>query len=244
MVEERTLATNTQGRGMDTHQFLPEKAYDDVALVIQHSEHLHELYDFLHQCSLPIKETDLESNLAEKTGIAIDTLSRIINTLQALHRARNYLELSGVAFVERLAVWFRDIASDRDDHTRIQDLDKAMEAIREALDEDSELGMLEKTFELAFSHQNVLKDARIFTDIRPVYNKDATEIRRMTVTHQLVLEYLNGSGENARLHIAADASDIHKLERLCERARRKSLILAEELGKQGWPTFVIGEYDE
>jgi hypothetical protein len=65
----------------------------------------------------------------------------------------------------------------------------------------------------------------------------------MVVTHQLVLQYSDGSSDK-RIYVAVDASDIKMLEQQCQRARDKAAVVSKSMEGLDWVTYIVGENDE
>ena len=98
--------------------------------------------------------------------------------------------------------------------------------------------------DLSYEHANLLLNARILTDIRPIYSLDATVIEGAVVSHTLRLRYesINGAQE---LTISLDEADVSQLAEQCERAQTKSLTARELMrSKAEVPTIVSGGNDD
>lgn len=98
--------------------------------------------------------------------------------------------------------------------------------------------------DLSYEHANLLLNARILTDIRPLYSLDATVIEGAVVSHTLRLRYetIDGAKE---LTISLDETDVEKLVEQCERAQTKSKTARELMqSKADVPTIVSGGNDD
>jgi hypothetical protein len=104
--------------------------------------------------------------------------------------------------------------------------------ISDAIDkvsDDHPIAIALKAQTLVYSHQNIFLNAKLITDIRPVFSDDASKIDELVVTHMLTLDYTDGTQRNTVLTLAMDQDDIEVLQLQCERAARKTLTLRNEL---------------
>ena len=172
-----------------------------------------------------------------------EEVGSIIGTFLALLRLRRQLGMEGDEFLQSLAAYVAEAAKKKDEPRLVDLWGRGLPQIRQALDEDGSFAVLDKATELVYSHQNVLNDVRLLTDIRPVYDKGARTILRMVVTHQLVLVYMDGSSVK-RLYVTVDAEDVQKLEEQCRRAKDKAGVVQRSLEDKPWRTTVIGGSNE
>lgn len=75
--------------------------------------------------------------------------------------------------------------------------------------------------ELLYDYANLLRNIRILTDIRPLFDDTADSIDAAVISHTLRLQYDSADGEH-ELSIAMDEVDIGKLQAQCDRALKKS----------------------
>lgn len=103
--------------------------------------------------------------------------------------------------------------------------------------------MVAAALDLSYDYANLLQTARILTDIRPIFDPDASVIEGAVVSYTLRLKYDSLDGDHS-LSIALDEKDIERLREQCDRAIKKA-NLARDWMKQprsnGVPTLVSGE---
>ncbi len=75
--------------------------------------------------------------------------------------------------------------------------------------------------DLAVEYPNLLRTARILTDIRPIFSEDQKAIEGAVVSHTLRIRYDNTLGPH-ELFLCIDDADITNLAQQCDRARRKA----------------------
>jgi hypothetical protein len=83
-----------------------------------------------------------------------------------------------------------------------------------------------KAFDLATDDERTFCDARIFTDLRPVFGarvEDGPDA--MVVLHSLRLTYHQGSQRHQQFYVALDDGDLKKLKKLIDRAEAKAKAL-------------------
>jgi hypothetical protein len=85
-----------------------------------------------------------------------------------------------------------------------------------------------KALDLSYQHTHLFERAQIITDIRPVFNDDATEIQGTVVSHKLLLRYHDSMGTH-ELSLAVDKKDIEALIQQCNRALKKSETVKVQL---------------
>ena len=124
-----------------------------------------------------------------------------------------------------------------------QDIAK-WQSVEEAFGELLSLPILRlaaSAIDLSYEYTNLWGGARILTDIRPIFNDEATSVDGAVVSHtfRLRFESLHGRHE---LNIAMDESDIHELAYQCDRALRKAHIARDLMRDRAKvPTVISGE---
>ncbi|MBL4692303.1 MAG: hypothetical protein JKY92_03140 [Magnetovibrio sp.] len=93
------------------------------------------------------------------------------------------------------------------------------------------------------SHENMLTDSSIITDIRPVFNDSRSGILGSIITFTMMLE-LSSQDSDKRVSIAMDLKDVEELKRSCEMAIEKGKEAQSVMqDKCGFDTFIMGEED-
>lgn len=98
--------------------------------------------------------------------------------------------------------------------------------------------------DLSYEYANLLRRARILTDIRPLYAEDAAAIEGAVVSNTLRLRYDSVDGDH-QLSIAMDESDIKELAKQCERALQKAQTARDLMkNKANVSTIITGEHED
>ena len=101
-----------------------------------------------------------------------------------------------------------------------------------------------KALALSYDYANLLQEARIVADIRPLFDQAASRLEAAVVSFTLRLRYDSHDG-NHGLSIAMNESDVKSLRAECDRALRKARIAADVMnGRAQVRTIVTGSDDE
>ena|SRR6202043_1823821 len=100
-----------------------------------------------------------------------------------------------------------------------------------------------KALDLSYEYANLLRTARIITDLRPVFTLDAKATDGAVISHKLFIRYDNVEGLKT-FTMTLDEEDVKTLKRECERALQKTETISLQLGK-GSPirTIIPGRDD-
>lgn len=98
-----------------------------------------------------------------------------------------------------------------------------------------------KALDLSYDYANIHQSAKIITDIRPVFNTDATEIDGAVISYTLRMYYDNLEG-STNISLALNGDDVERLYEECARALKEAhlakKIMQEKCIKS---VFIAGE---
>lgn len=95
------------------------------------------------------------------------------------------------------------------------------------------LALTAKSFDVLSEHERMFCDARILTDIRPVFAVDVDhEPDALVLVHELRLSY-HQAGEMKAVYIAMDSGDLRELYEVLERAFKKERSIEGLAAKSG-----------
>lgn len=98
-----------------------------------------------------------------------------------------------------------------------------------------------KVLDLRYEYQNLLQNAQILTDIRPVFNMDASDINGAIVTYILQIRFDSADNDHS-LSIAMDHKDVEQLAQECARALAKADTAIRVMASSGaMPTLISGK---
>jgi hypothetical protein len=99
------------------------------------------------------------------------------------------------------------------------------------------LATIVKTLEVAYTYERVVRNARIVTEMRPIFGSSVREPPvGSVVMHTLELNYLGSGGRPEQLYFALDDDALEQLSAAAQRARLKADSLAAFLNGVGLPT--------
>jgi hypothetical protein len=94
------------------------------------------------------------------------------------------------------------------------------------------LRQIGKAVDLQLEHQQILQNARILTDVRPIFQDDPDSAPEgAVVIHTLRIAYHDASGESRSIFFGMDSEDIKSLRDSADRATRKSEALQATLSQ-------------
>lgn len=165
----------------------------------------------------------------EANGITPGNLKRLVETLASLYRLR----VKSSVTAEQLATDVAEAAS-KDDEIKA-----SVEPLQSRLTSLLGLGSLDlidaKAKELQLENEHTFCDARIVTDLRPVFGGNVTESpEAMIIVHTLKLGFHDSrSQQHNEMFIGIDSDDIAKLMDILLRAQEKAKTLKRSLDSVG-----------
>jgi hypothetical protein len=207
----------------DIKRFLDASNEDIRAIAdcIAFSAPLPDLEDLAENCA---EKSGVEATLAEAVlsiGVNISSLQRSTGKplSEILDRAAESFSRSG--FPEWEEKYFRLWQERRP-------------FLEELLVTDGTLEVMAKVRELLYECQSILLDSIVMTDVRHVYNSEASDIKGALVLHTLGIEYWEGM-EPRQIHITLSDTDLEKVILQLQRAQRKTKVSIALLDKLNIP---------
>jgi hypothetical protein len=101
-----------------------------------------------------------------------------------------------------------------------------------------------KVLDLSYDYANLWQSARILTDVRPVFSRDADQIDGAVISFTMRLRYDSLDGDHS-LSLAMNESDVQALRDKCDRALMKARTAKAFMSEksEGVPTIISGESD-
>jgi len=159
---------------------------------------------------------------------AVD-IAPIFNTVLALYWMKDRHGISSQLLAEAVSKSAVEASSDK-----LQFPPEKREILRDRLktllDFDSSLGVTAKAVDVMTEHANIFCDARILSDIRPVFTGSPETTSSALIVHNLRIAY-HTNGEHKEFYVAMDANDIKRLKQVITRADRKTAVLLSVLNK-------------
>ena len=124
----------------------------------------------------------------------------------------------------------------------LQSWDARKAQVEVLLDMDA-IVMLAKIARLAYDRTRMLDDARIITEVRPVFTR-TDEGFPIAVASQVLRLHYSEDGENKSITMAMDEEDIRDLVDACNRALKKLNTVKAALVQSGVKVYVAGSADD
>ena len=165
----------------------------------------------------------------------------LLRQLLSLARLRRHRQLSAEQLIQAVTNGLADVQSWDEDDLRLWQEDFAP-ILRDILEYPGVVRVA-KALDLAYEYANLMQDARIMTDVRPVFDAQANDFEGTVISQTLRIHYDNSEG-NHSISIALDDKDIRELKQQCERALSKARVAKENLMQAGYPSYIAGEVPE
>jgi len=184
-----------------------------------------ELLSALRESPLTFSEESLSKSVnAQVSEIPSDDVVEIVLTLLSLYSLRQSSESSAPEIAERVSLGMEESGS-----KELKLPAESRVSFSERLTELLDLGQIDlavRAGNLLFEHEHSFRQARIFTDVRPVFEpgKPDTPPRGAVIVHTLKISFY-ADNEPKDFFVALDASDISALRAQLERADMKARSL-------------------
>lgn len=173
---------------------------------------------------------NLASQVASKVkGIHADEVTALLESIMALYLFKDANDMETEQIIEDIA----DVIDESPDFDDISEDNKklSVERLSKLLSLEGAIKITSKAMTLLYSYQYLFMGARIFTDIRPIFDSgiDRSPTSALVV-HTLKIEYQENN-EKKEFFLALDEFDIQQLQSQLDRAERKTESLKAMLKK-------------
>lgn len=161
----------------------------------------------------------------------------LVETIGSLYELRTQLDLSTEEFVDEIIDVMKESQNKRL-KLKNSDYEKFQQRLISLLDIKT-LALRAKAVNLIVDHDIIFVDAKIISDIRPIFGLNIEESPiGSVIIHNLKIEYKQNNDFKS-FHIALDEKDIITLLGLLKRTQTKSESLKEFINNSGLPNFDI-----
>jgi|SRR5919112_1351770 hypothetical protein len=159
-------------------------------------------------------------------SISPEEAKAVADTLFPLYRTFASSNVDLKTFVNDLAQSLREGWPDRAEWLSSDDaIRRFKERITQLLSVDS-LRLIAKAHEVLLQHENTFLEARILSDIRPVFGEDVqAPPEAMVLIHMLNIEHYDANNERREFVVALDVEDIRLMVETLKRAEAKTKSL-------------------
>jgi hypothetical protein len=185
----------------------------------------------------PIQPSELEAVIRQALGNSEANADVVLRQLLALHGMLRQLDLKPEEVFAGLNSGLHESDWSEADFNKWA----SVQGVFRELFELPVVGLSAKALDLSYQHSHLMRRAQIITDIRPLFNGDATEIQGTIISHKFLVRYDDVEGEH-ELSLAMDERDIELLVKQCDRALKKSQTAKVQLNdKAGLTTLIPGK---
>lgn len=191
-----------------------------------------ELFSAVRDEPPAISYRELSSRIASKTSIrSAGDVRDILETLDSLYQVRGETNLDVPDFAQVVA---RAVEEDESLDLPAETRERFVERMTLLLDLDT-LEATSKAFDVMNEHEHTIHDARIITDIRPVFGADPkNDPSGALIVHLLKISY-HEAEDTKELFVAFSPETIDLLIDDLERAKQKAESLKRILGRAKLP---------
>lgn len=191
-----------------------------------------ELFSAVRDEPPAISYRELSSRIASKTSIrSAGDVRDILETLDSLYQVRGETNLDLPDFAQVVA---RAVEEDESLDLPAETRERFVERMTLLLDLDT-LEATSKAFDVMNEHEHTIHDARIITDIRPVFGADPkNDPSGALIVHLLKISY-HEAEDTKELFVAFSPETIDLLIDDLERAKQKAESLKRILGRAKLP---------
>jgi hypothetical protein len=191
----------------------------------------------LSESPVSFRRQDLVKSVQGKTGLTNDESAAIVRVLLALFLVGQDLAIGTEELVEQVA-----LAVDESDHPSLR-IDAKQRAelkdrLHQALRQNS-LGLTAKALSVAIEHKYLLHQARIVTDIRPVFTGTANDAPGAFVVSHVPRLNCHKDGGFEEFYVGMSSADLGRLAELVKRAQSKELTLRQAMKPCNVPVLSV-----
>jgi hypothetical protein len=197
---------------------------------------IEEIIAALRQASLAVMRTRSLTACLKPilTDLSDDELENIADTLSFFYHARADADVPVTKFAAGVALGFRDLATEKFTEEEFTAFKARIEKL---LDIDS-VSMSAKASILETDYENTFCEAKILTDLRPVFGASIEDQPAgFVLTHTLKISYHDDSTRHREFYITLDEDDLSNMRDVLNRAEKKAGSLRSLLAKIGVRLF-------
>ena len=185
---------------------------------------------------LPVHAQELQEVMSKSLNGNVADADILVRQLLSLHGLQRQLNLDSEEIFGGLTSGLQESSGDKSEVARWE----SVSAIFRELFELPIVRISAKALDLSYQHSHLLQRSQIITDIRPLFDNEATTIQGTIISHKFLLRYDDIEGEHL-LSLAVDEKDLKSLIKQCQRALQKSEVVKKRLEQAELKTLIPGE---
>lgn len=204
---------------------IPKSQKSGLKFLIELDEQLQtELFDAIGKVELNFSTDELVEKLFREKGIEKGKVSKIIDALFSILGVITFSRMDATTFLKEFTIALEELELKLNDNLRSQ-LVKFLEC------EDSSFHLKFKSLFLSRERENIFRESNVYTDMRPIFDNDGTQVLGTMILHNLKISYFDGKHDFAtsEIYLALDNEDLTKLKETIIRAEKKETIIRKKL---------------
>jgi len=175
---------------------LAPRAYSDLALVAKNRTKLRLIGDLARDHGHSVSVSAIIHKIAEQVSLSESTINRIVFAIYNIKSIQEKFDFSSEQIYRALSANIENNAPADWKKEHLKDWQRSEKEIIQILNElaeDHPLSISQKAERLTYAYQNILTDAEILTDVRPVFDKGGNNVLESIVGHTLLISYNDGT---------------------------------------------------
>lgn len=204
---------------------IPKSQKSGLKFLIELDEQLQtELFDAIGKVELNFSTDELVEKLFREKGIEKGKVSKIIDALFSILGVITFSRMDATTFLKEFTIALEELELKLNDNLRSQ-LVKFLEC------EDSSFHLKFKSLFLSRERENIFRESNVYTDMRPIFDNDGTQVLGTMILHNLKISYFDGKHDFAtsEIYLALDNEDLAKLKETIIRAEKKETVIRKKL---------------
>ena len=153
--------------------------------------------------------------------INASTIEVIVNELFAMHLALEDLPVTTEQFSKKLS---DDVFSEQKLPIDEAGRDILKDRLIKLFELKASLGLTAKALDILTDAQHLFYNAKILTDIRPVFDEEGKVLEAAVIVHNLMIHY-GDAGDHKNFFVHLDTNDVKELRAVLDRADEKAKVL-------------------
>jgi uncharacterized protein (DUF1778 family) len=210
---------------------VPDRQLSDIRKLLElPDERTQELLRALADAGPNFNVDDLAAEVSTRTKLPRRLVNGIVSVLASLYITRDSHPVPLEAFVdEEVGVALRNVMGSPSDLVDTQ-WARLRKFLMVALALDNTVGTASKAGHVLTEHERIFDDARILTDIRPIFHLDVSDKPNAAVLiHMLRVRERDSLGRQSVHFFALDANDLRSLKEIIDRAIKKEETLRDAM---------------
>jgi hypothetical protein len=169
---------------------------------------------------------DLASEVSSHLELPSELVGGIVGVLGSLYLTKNAEDIPTGPFIDQIVFSALKKAGTFSAENADSEWERLRKFLSSALSLEKTLGTAAKAGHILTQHERIFANARILTDIRPIFHQNVTDKPEAAlIIHMLRMTQRDSQGRLLDQYFALDSNDIRKIKVLIDRAIKKEETL-------------------